>query len=149
MPSVTIRRFSCRRVTITPGTIPTYLLGAVVTAATAQGMPRRAAVDYAAGRGCRLEHLDTSGVPFEGHVLVVRRLNQHPVTDLGKRTFAHIFMEENFLVDEAKVVLNLGDVTSSAKDTLIRIKLGRILATHLRRRLGLRLVLESYRIDRP
>lgn len=58
-------------------------------------------------------------------------------------------MEKYFLVDKAKIVLDLGDVTGSAENTLIRVKLGRILATHLRRRLGLRLVLESNRIDLP
>lgn len=96
-----------------------------------------------------MQHLDAGCVPLEGHVLVVRRFYQNSIAHLGERTFADILVEEDFLVDEAKVILNLGDVTSAAKNTLIRIKLGRVLATHLCRRLGLRLVLKSNRIDWP
>lgn len=96
-----------------------------------------------------MQHLDAGCVPLEGHVLVVCRFHQNSIAYLGERTFADILVEEDFLVDEAKIILNLGDVTSAAENTLIRIKLGRVLATHLCRRLGLRLVLKSNRIDWP
>lgn len=96
-----------------------------------------------------MQHLYPSCVPLEGHVLVVRRFYKHSIAHLWERTFADILMKEDLLVDKAKVILHFGDVAGATENTLIRIKLRRILATHLCRRLGLGLVLKSNRIDWP
>lgn len=71
--TVTIGRFSRRRITVPSGTIPAgHQLRVVVTASATHVVTRGAAAAYtAARRGRRLEHLDAGGVPLEGHVLVV------------------------------------------------------------------------------
>lgn len=108
-------------------------------------MPGRAATIHGT-RSCRLQNLHPGCVPLEWHVLVVCRLHQNPVTDLWEVSLAYVLVEEHLFVDETEIVLNLGNVTGSAEDALVRVELRRTLAD-LRRRLSLCLVLERNRID--
>lgn len=79
--------------------------------------------------------------------MVVCRFDQDAIANLREHSLANVFVEEHFLVDETEIVLDLGNMTGSTEDPLIRVELRRTLAD-LGGLLGLRLVLESERVDR-
>lgn len=140
--SVAIRRRLSRRIAASSRTISVGRLARTVV----RGMPGGTAVPGRA-RGSRLQHLHPGGVPLEGHVLVVCRFDQDAIANLREHSLANVLVEEHFLVDETEIVLDLGNMTGSTEDPLIRVELGRTLAD-LGGLLGLRLVLESERVDR-
>lgn len=62
------------------------------------------------------QYLNSSCVPFERHICIVCRFNQHTIIDTGGLPLDNRSLKKDVLIDEPKVVVQLGH--SSGEDPL-------------------------------